>query len=150
MKQVSRYFAALFPYIATLVLWRLSSPIFNPAGVLCIIPIFYYSFIRTRPYFLPFAILGCFLLDYNFDTMLFWTILFCMAYAANGFQSHIDLTRQKAGGAYIFMFFIGLGLFLQGVWSVFVTMSAWPMFQTIWLFLWTSVLYIPFIRIAGK
>ena len=147
MKQLSRYFAAFFPYIAVLFLWRLSSPVFNPAGFLCIIPIFYYSFIRPRPYFLPFAILACFLLDYNFDTMLFWTILFCMAYAANGFQSHLDLTRQKAGGAYIFMFFIGLGLALLGLWSMFATFALWPLPQTIWLFLWTSVLYILFVRI---
>jgi len=150
MKKLLYYLDLIFPFAATLILWRLDSQLWNPDGILAILPIFYYSFVRPRGFFLPFAILGCFLLDYNFDTLLFWTTMFAIAYGAYGFQSYIDIARQKMDGLYIFMFFFGISLVILGAWATIATLSLWPMLETIWLFLWGTVLYIPFVALAKK
>lgn len=150
MKKIKHYFNILFPFMAVLFLWRLSSPWLNPCGILAVIPIFYYSFVRPREFFVPVAILGCLLLDYNFDTVLFWTIMYCLAYVLNGFQSYVDITRQKHDGLYIFMAFYGLCLIMLGVWSAGATLSLYPILQIIWLFMLGTVLYIPFVALCKK
>lgn len=149
MKKIGHYFNSLFPFVAVLFLWRLSSPLWNPGGILVLIPVFYYSLVRPRDFFVPMAVLGTILLDYNFDTVLYWTILYCLFYVINGFQSYIDMTRQKYGGLYVFMIFYGLGLFLLGVWGVVTTASFYPGLQIIWLFCWGSVLYMVFVKVMG-
>ncbi|MBQ7185813.1 MAG: hypothetical protein IJR92_03340, partial [Alphaproteobacteria bacterium] len=73
-----KIFTILFPFLITVILWRLSTPWVNPAGVLAIIPIFYCSFIRPVSYFTFFSILFCFLIDYKFGTLFMWTIFYCM------------------------------------------------------------------------
>ncbi|MCL2749185.1 MAG: hypothetical protein FWE50_03890 [Alphaproteobacteria bacterium] len=133
----------LLPFIATVFLWRLSFPVLNPSGILALVPIFYYSFIRARGGFLPMALIGCFLIDHNFDTMLFWTMLFCAFYAAAGLQSHINLATQKWRGIFFFMIFIGCGLLLLGIWTIFVTWSMMPILQSVGMFITTTVMYIP-------
>lgn len=136
---VLNFLRAAFPFLAVLVLWRLSTPFWNPGGILAIIPIFFCSFVRPVPWFAPFSAIFCFLIDYNFDTMFFWTVMYCLFYAANGFQNFIDLTRLDRNAINIFMMFFGI--------SVFILMLAHPNWTTImraiWLFAWTSALYYP-------
>lgn len=115
MRKIKQILNAVFPFAVTILLWRMSAPIWNPCGVLALIPIFYYSFVRPRNEFLPMAIIGCLLLDYNFDTMLFWTMLFCAAYAANYFQTALRAAVQTNGGLYGFASFAGTGLFILGI-----------------------------------
>jgi len=140
----------LLPFIATLFLWRLSFPVLNPSGILALVPIFYYSLISPRGSFLPMALIGCFLIDYYFDIMLFWTMLFCAFYAAAGLQSHINLAAQKWRGLFFFMIFIGVGLLLLSVWTMFQTWSLRPILQAISMFLTTTVMYIPLTYLLKK
>ena len=120
-------------------LWRLSVFFWNPAGILALIPIFYYTFVKPVKYFSIFGLIFCFLIDYRCNLPLFWTTLYCLFYAINGFQNYTDLTHLDNKALYIFMIFIGIGIFL-------LTLSnfTWKNFiNNLWLFIWLSVLYIP-------
>ena len=119
MKQsVIKYLRILFPWVFTIVLWRLSYPWINPAGILAIVPIFYCSFIRPLDYFVPFAILMCFLIDYKFDTVLFWTTLYCIYYVIANIQTVLDLTHTKKSGVYAFMLFFGIAVLSRIIWDL--------------------------------
>jgi uncharacterized membrane protein YiaA len=131
------------PFFATLFLWRLSSHFFNPNGILALIPIFYHSAVKERGYFLPMAVTGCFLLDRNSDTMLFWTSLFCLSYAVLGLQNFINPASQRMRGIYLFMFFAGLGFFMLGVWAAFATASLIPLWTAVRMFALTGAAYLP-------
>ena len=108
------------------------------------VPIFYYSFVRPRTEFLPMAILGTLLLDYNFDTMLFWTAAFCAAYAANFFQTFARSAVQLAGGLWAFAGFIGICLSVLGLWaftfrSIGAALWAFTLSATVY-WIWTRIL----------
>lgn len=146
MKQLKDILRILFPFLATILLWRLSMPLWNPGGLAALIPIFYYSFIRPTHWFTPFAVLFCFLIDYKSDTVLFWTGLYCLFYALNGFQNIIDLTRQKNDGVLVFMVYFGVG-------AAAVALFGWTatgFVRAVWLFLWLCALYIPFAALAKR
>lgn len=142
MKQnIIKYLQIAFPFLLTIALWRLSCPWANPAGVLCIIPIFYCSFIRPVRYFSTFALLMCFLLDYKFGGNFMWTIYYCLCYMILNLQTAIDLTHTKKSGVYAFMIFFGiiiLFMFLQHINFV-------NLLYAIVVFAITSVLYIPLV-----
>lgn len=146
MKKFIEILRAAFPFLAVLLLWRLSIPMWNPAGMLALIPIFYYSFVRTTNWFTPFAALFCFLIDYKSDTVLFWTCIYCLFYAVNGFQNFIDLTRQRDDGWMIFMGYIGVPALILAI-AGFSWTGLW---RAIWLFCWLSILYIPFVALARR
>ncbi|MBN1281691.1 MAG: hypothetical protein JW985_01850 [Alphaproteobacteria bacterium] len=146
IKKISDFLRTAFPFLAVLVLWHLSVPFWNPGGILALIPIFYYSFINPVPWFVPYAAVFCFLIDYKFDTLLFWTFIYCMFYAANGFQNFVDLTRQKNEGVMVFMAYFGAA-------SLLLVLLGWNfigLFRAIWLVLWLSTLYIPFAALAQR
>lgn len=135
-----------FPFLLTIALWRLSTPWINPAGILAIIPIFYCSIIKQTPYFVPFAILFCFFIDYKFDTMMIWTIFFCLFYSVAGFQSIIDFSHTAKNGVYAFMVFIGTVI-------IFITMyniNVESIFSAVMMFILTSTLYIPITMIIAR
>lgn len=141
-----KYIKLFFPFLITLALWRLSIPFWNPGGILALIPIFYYSFIRPTPWFVGFAALFCFLIDYKFDTVLFWTSIYCLFYSINGFQNFVDLTRQKNDGILIFMGYFGVA-------SLILVLAGWQLaglINAVWLCLWTTALYIPFVALAKR
>lgn len=140
MKQtIIKYLRILFPFLITIMLWRLSMPWLNPAGVLAIIPIFYCSFIKPVPYFTAFAILFCFLIDYKFDTVIFWTMLYCAYYAIMNIQTIIDLTHTRNFGIYAFMMFFGIASLCMMMWYL-----NWVgFFGGILMFVITTLLYIP-------
>lgn len=142
MKQkIIKYLQIAFPFLLTIALWRLSCPWVNPAGVLCIIPIFYCSFIRPVRYFSPFALLMCFLLDYKFGSNFMWTIYYCLCYMILNLQTTIDLTHTKKSGVYAFMIFFGiiiLFMFLQYINLV-------NLLYAVVVFAITNILYIPMV-----
>ena len=142
MKQkIIKYLQIAFPFLLTIALWRLSCPWVNPAGILCIIPIFYCSFIRPVHYFSPFALVMCFLLDYKFGSGFMWTIYYCLCYMILNLQTAIDLTHTKKSGVYAFMIFFGiimLFMFLQYINLV-------NLLYAVVVFAITSILYIPMV-----
>ncbi|HOY47178.1 MAG TPA: hypothetical protein PLZ05_01065 [Alphaproteobacteria bacterium] len=146
IKKISDFLRTAFPFLAVLVLWHLSVPFWNPGGILALIPIFYYSFINPVPWFVPYAAVFCFLIDYKFDTLLFWTFIYCMFYAANGFQNFVDLTRQKNEGVMVFMAYFSVASFLL----VILGWNFIGLFRAIWLVLWLGTLYIPFAALAQR
>lgn len=140
MKQkIIRYLQIMFPFLLTIALWRLSNPWINPAGVLAIIPIFYCSFIKPIPYFTAFAILFCFLIDYNFDTVVFWTLLYCAYYAVMNIQTVIDLTHTKKYGLYAFMLFFGIASVSMIIWNL----GWFGLLFGLLMFIVTCTVYIP-------
>ncbi len=129
----------IMPFLMTLFLWRLSIYFWNPAGILCLIPVFYYTFVRPVDWFAVFAVIFCFLIDYRCNLPLFWTSIFCLFYAINGFQNYIDLQHTNNNAIYAFMSFIGIGIFL-----LIVSGFSWTnLVNNLWLFLWMTILYIP-------
>lgn len=140
MKQkIIKFLQTSFPFLITIALWRLSNPWLNPAGVLAIIPIFYCSFIRPVPYFTGFAILICMLIDYNFNTLIFWTLLYCAYYAIMNIQTVLDLTHTKLYGLYAFMIFFGIASVSMMVWYL----NWMAILYGILMFVVTCAVYIP-------
>lgn len=134
------------PFLLVIVLWRLSAPIWNPAGVLALIPIFYCSFVRPTPWFPLVSIIFCFLIDYNSNTTLFWTALYCFTYAVNGFQGYIDLVRAADRAFVPFVVFFGLGTLL-----LFFSHPGWAnLGRETWTFVWTALLYTPITAVIQR
>ena len=136
--KIIKFLRDAFPFIAVIVLWRLSVAFWNPAGILAIIPIFYCSFVRPIPWFAPFAILFCFLIDYRFDTLVYWTVMYCLFYAINGFQTFFDLTRVDKNALYVFMIFFGVATFVLSITNPTVA----TLMRAAWLFARRSTLYV--------
>lgn len=139
MYKIIPFFKQIMPFLMTLFLWRLSVYFWNPAGILCLIPIFYYTFVRPIDWFAIFGLIFCFLIDYRCNLPLFWTSIFCLFYAINGFQNYIDMQHTDNNALYMFMLFIGIGIFLL----IFYGFSWTNLINNLWLFIWLSILYIP-------
>ena len=123
----------------TIFLWRLSTHWWNPAGILALIPIFYYTFVKPVSWFVLFGSIFCFLIDYRCGLPLFWTSLFVLLYAINGFQNYIDVQHLDNNAVFLFMLFIGVGIFI-------LTLAGFTLaglINNLWLFVWLSILYIP-------
>ena len=127
------------PFLMTIFLWRLSVYFWNPAGILALIPIFYYTFVRHIHGFTCFGLLFCFLIDYRCDLPLLWTILFCLFYAINGFQNYIDMQNADNNALKVFKAFIGIGIILL----IFSGLTWMNFINNVWLFIWLSILYTP-------
>lgn len=136
----------IFPFLITIGLWRMSHPIWNPGGILAIIPIFFFSFIKPKNWFLIFAGLMCICLDYNFETVCWWLAVYCFFYALNGFQNWTDLTNLDYDGILVFLIFLGVGVSGQ----VFENLTWVNLLNGIWVFVLTSVLYLPTVWIIKK
>ena len=145
-KKIIKFLRAATPFLITIALWRLSVAFWNPAGILAIIPVFYCSFVRPIPWFVPFAIIICFLIDYRSETLVYWTVLYFIFYAINGFQNFIDLTRMDKNALKIFMLFFCIAIAIQTIADFTVD----GMMRATWLFAWTSVLYIPITALIKK
>lgn len=136
---IINFFKSAFPFLLTVGLWRLSDTVWNPAGILAMIPIFYCSVVRQTDWFVIFSIAMCVCLDYKFETVCLWLAMYCLFYAINGFQTIIDITRMDKNGIMAFMLFIGVTviiLFLQNM--TFANLG-----RGVWIFVWTSLLYQP-------
>lgn len=144
--KIIHFLRVLTPWLAVLVLWRLSNPLWNPAGILAIIPIFYCSFVKPVPWFVPYAILFCFLIDYKFETLAFWTALYCLFYAINGFQTFTDITKTDKNSIHIFAIFISIGMIVL----LFMNFSFINIIRAIWIILWVCALYIPISEIIKR
>lgn len=134
------------PFLITIFLWRLSVAWWNPAGILALIPIFYYTFVKPINWFVLFGAIFCFLIDYRCNLPLFWTSLFILFYAINGFQNYIDAQHMENNAVYLFMLFIGIGIFV-----LIISKPSWiGLINNLWLFIWLSVLYLPITAIDKR
>lgn len=133
------YLKKTLPFLITLFLWRASVYFWNPAGILALIPIFYWTFVRPVKGFAIFGLIFCFLIDYRCNLPLFWTCIFCLFYAIDGFQSYIDVKNMDNNAIYGFMSFIGIGILLL----IFSNLNWNNFINNLWLFVWLNVLYIP-------
>ncbi len=132
-------FKQILPFLMTLCLWRLSVYFWNPAGILALIPIFYYTFVRPINGFALFGLLFCFLIDYRCNLPLFWTCLYCLFYAINGFQNYLDMEHTDNNALYVFMSFTGVGFLM-----LIISGLTWTnLVNNVWLFVWLSILYTP-------
>ncbi|MCQ2574494.1 MAG: hypothetical protein MJ156_00095 [Alphaproteobacteria bacterium] len=138
MLQICNTLKTLAPFLITLLLWRLSTPFWNPAGILALAPIFYYTFVKPIYWFSVFGVIICFLIDYLSGIPLFWTSLFCLTYALNGFQTIININHAEKNALFIFMTFIGIGIFLLTLFHI----NGILLLNNIWLFLLLSITYI--------
>lgn len=129
----------IWPFFITIFLWRMSVYFWNPAGILALIPIFYYTFIKPIKYFAFFGLIFCFLIDYRCDLLLFWTSVYCLFYAVNGFQSYTDMEHSDDNDIYFFMIFIGAGMLVL----TFVGFTWKNLLNNLWLFTWLTALYVP-------
>lgn len=137
---------ALFPFLSVIFLWRLNIPFWNPGGILAIIPIFYCTFIKPVPWFMPFGLIFSFLIDYNLGALCYWTCIYCLCYALNGFQTFIDLQHRDFNSVDMFTIYIGLGL----VFFIVPNLN-WTIFgRTLWLFIYTTLLYMPITRLIDR
>lgn len=132
------------PFLVTIALWRTTYPIWNPAGVLALIPIFYYTFVRPTPGFAGFGLLFCFLIDYNMNLPLFWMAMFCLLYAANGFQNYIDISISRFYGIGVFALWFLLGCIILAISGKTINGAI----SALWIFIWTCAMYIPIIAIT--
>jgi len=146
MHNVKKILNTIFPFAITILLWRMSAPVWNPNGVLALVPIFYYSFTRPRSEFMPMAVAGCLLLDYNFGTTLFWTSLFCASYAAIHLQTVTKPFIAAAGGLLSFSVFLGAGVLILAILAF-----SWASLGTaLWIFLVGTAAFLVWIRVMGK
>ena len=141
------FLRAVFPFLITLFLWRGAMAYFNAGGLLCLIPIFYYTFIRPVPWFAPFAVLMCFLLDYNNSTVLYWTAVWCFCYAAYGFQTVLDLTQDNNSGWAPFAVFFTVSVIVL---SFAHLTSVYNIARMIWTILWVSAMYMPIVTVIKR
>jgi len=139
MYNIIQILKQIMPFIMTLFLWRLSVYFWNPAGILALIPIFYYTFVRPIHGFAFFGLLLCFLIDYRCNLPLLWTCIYCLFYAINGFQNYLDIQNADNRALYVFQMFIGIGFVLL----MFTGLTWKNLINNIWLFVWISVLYTP-------
>ena len=139
MYNIIQIFKQIMPFIMTLFLWRLSVYFWNPAGILALIPIFYYTFVRPIHGFAFFGLLFCFLIDYRCNLPLVWTCIYCLFYAINGFQNFLDIQNADNRALHVFQMFIGIGFVLL----MFTGLTWKNLINNIWLFVWISVLYTP-------
>ena len=142
-ESVIKFLRAVFPFLTVIFLWRLAIPFWNPGGILALIPIFFCTFIRPVPWFMPFGLLFCFLLDYNLGSLCYWTVIYCLCYALNGFQSFIDFEHRDFNSIDMFMIYIGIGiLFFEIAHLNWTTLG-----RMVWVYIWLSILYLPITKL---
>ena len=146
-RKVIDFLRASIPFLVTLFLWRASVAWLNPGGLLALAAIFFSTFIRPVRWFVPFGVLMCFLIDYQSDTLLYWTSVYCTCYAANGFQHAVDLTRSENDGAGAFaIFFATAAIIISIPHIVNFTNAA----RLIWTIIWECAMYFPIVMLIKK
>lgn len=147
MKQKFVHYMRLwFPFLLTVGLWRLSSPFWNPAGVLAIIPIFFCTFVKPVNWFLLFSVLMCVALDYKFETVCLWLAMYCLVYSINAFQNWIDIKRIDNNALIAFMVFFGMSVMIL----VISNMTFANLGRGIWMFVWGCAMYLPITQLIKK
>lgn len=146
IRNILSWLCDISPFLAVIILWRLQMPVFNPAGILAIIPMFYYSFVRPINWMPLMSIIFCFLIDYNMDTKLYWVGVYLVAYAINGFQYFIDLPRADKNAIVPFTIFFGAVMFV-----LMIANLSWIVIgRGIWMFIWITALYFPITKLLNR
>ena len=80
------------------------------------------------------------------SAVFFWTSLYCLIYALNGFQTFFDLPRAPNNALMPFSVFVGVGILV-----LFFAHIGWAnLGRDVWTFIWLCALYEPItILIAG-
>lgn len=146
-KKIIDFLRDAMPFALALFLWRSALPFVNPAGILALVPVFFCTFIRPVPWFVPFGILMCFLVDYRGNSLLFWTSVYCLCCAAYGFQTVVDLTHADDDGFRAFALFFGVATLVISV-PHFVNFT--NIFRTIWTIGWECAMYIPIVALMKR
>ena len=136
----------IFPFFVTIQLWYLSHPVFNPFGVLVLIPIFYYMFCDYRKYWFGFGFFMCFLLDFNAGTSFLFCSVFLMMNALNIFFGVLENSTGYHIRAFnMFLGVMALFLFIYGIFGIRVFFSF--LLGILWLYVWLFMLYIPMVAL---
>jgi hypothetical protein len=148
---MNRALRAIFPYIITILLWAVPHRILNPFGSLALIPIFYYMFGSPRKHWFWFGIAMCFLLDFNADTRILFTILFLLSNALNGIYGIFDFDGESGLNAKSFCLFAGILWLFMAAYAL-IAADGFFMFAVgaLWLCAWIMVLYLPFAALFRK
>ncbi len=143
-------FHAILPTALLLIFWNLSHPIWNPGGILMVIPAFF--FIIYYPNKLPFSIafLMFLLLDYTNDTLLMHTFLFLLIYGVLGIQNIFNLTQQKMNSWFFFSCIMSCALIIMGAISSIASGALISLTMLIWTIILTCCLYYPLSLIFNK
>lgn len=144
--QLIYFLRKIFPFLLVVALWRLTNTFWNPAGILALIPIFFCTFVWPVKYFVLFSILFCFLIDYNANTLCYWTVIYCIMYSANGFQNVFFLNRMDKNALPVFMVCFGISLLFLAL----VNFNFYILLRTMWIYLWGSFLYLPITTLIKK
>ncbi|MDR3208488.1 MAG: hypothetical protein LBT45_01415 [Rickettsiales bacterium] len=145
MNNILRQF---FPFVATIILWYLSEPRFNPFGILSLVPIFYYRFCYPVKRWFFFGFLMCFLLDFNAGTLFLFSSVFLLMDALNAFFGILE--KDSGSGFYIksFSMFLGLAVFFIFSFEVFGAHRFFVFLAgAVWLYFWLFLLYFPFVAL---
>ena len=145
-ENIIHFLRVAFPFLLTIGLWRLTNPLLNPAGVLAIIPIFIYTFVRPTNWFVLFSMLMCVCLDYNFETVCFWLAMYCLFFSINSFQTYIDIPRMDNYGMFAFLVFFAIAIFIQMI----INFSPMNFLRGGWMFILGTVMYIPIAKLVQK
>ena len=146
-RKIIDFLRTAFPFVLTLFLWRASIGWLNPAGLLVLVPVFFCTFIRPTAWFVPFGVLMCFLVDYRADTLLFWTSVYCLAYAVCGFQNVVDLTRADNDGIGAFALFFCVSVLIISL-PHMVTFT--NVFRVLWTGAWECAMYFPLVALIKR
>ncbi len=146
-KKIIDFFRTATPFLVTLFLWRAAMPWLNPAGLLAMTAIFFCTFIKPVAWFAPFGVIMCFLIDYCGDTLLYWTSVYCACYAANGFQSFMDIGRAENDGGGAFAIFFAVSVLVISIphMTNFANIS-----RMAWTIIWECAMYFPIIMLIKK
>lgn len=141
-----KFLQTAFPFLLTIGLWRCAHPIWNPGGILAIIPIFYCSFVRPTQWFPLFSVIMCICLDYNFETVCFWLAIYCFCCAVDGFQNWIDITHVDHDAFVIFAFVVLCAILMQ----IIANFTWVNIAKGMWIILVMLVMYKPCVWMIKK
>jgi hypothetical protein len=138
----------IFPFSITVILWYLSDPRFNPAGVLSIVPIFYYMFCQPVKRWFLFGFLMCLLLDFNAGSLFLFGSAFLLMNSLNVFFGILE--KDGGAGFYarafnVFLCMIAFFIFVHGIFNVHNFFGFFV--RLAWVYLWLFLLYFPFVAL---
>lgn len=144
-----KHFRLIFPYLITILLWQLSGPTFNPFGILSLVPVFYYMYVRPMPYWLGFGLFMSFMLDYNAETLFLFSSAFLIINALNEMYGIIENERGLKIRGYNTFLAISMLMFLLASWITRDFMFT-NLIAVLWLFAWLSISYFPLTYLFKK
>jgi hypothetical protein len=143
------------PLFFALILLNLPNNIFNPGGILCLIPIFYYFIYNPKYMNFLMVFFLLLLLDYYQNQNVLWSFLFICFYVALSIQKTIIIKNQNMNSFVFFIVFVAAGCLIQFISIILSVSLEWVDIMKIfgkelWVIVLLSALYIPFSFIFNK